>query len=67
MIESTVASAGNAASGTAAAGTAAKAGLGTKMLAIATSAPAIGILTLAGIIAYEFWKGSRDAAQMQTA
>jgi hypothetical protein len=61
MTESTVAA------GKATAGTAAKVGLGTKMLAAATSVPAIGILALAGIITYEFWKGGRDARQMKTA
>jgi hypothetical protein len=41
--------------------------LGTKLLAVATSAPAIGVLALASVIAYEFWKGGRDTKQMETA
>jgi hypothetical protein len=73
MTESTVAAAGKGAAGTAATKAAAtktaatKAGLGTKMLAFATSAPAIGLIALVGIITYEFWKGGKEAEQMKTA
>jgi hypothetical protein len=54
------------AAGKAAAGTAgvAKAGIG-KMLALTPYMPAIVVVGLAGIIAFEFWKGSKDSDAME--
>jgi hypothetical protein len=41
--------------------------LGMKTMAFITSASVFGVLALAGVITFEFWKGRRDAKKTSPA